>query len=50
MPSAVKLHYAMKGNPMPALVVMFQLGAYGASASASPHAFLGHPPCIELLV
>jgi len=30
------------------LVVIFQSGAYGASAS--PQAFLGHPPCIEVLV
>jgi len=30
------------------LVVVFQSGAYGASAS--PHAFLGHPACGEVLV
>ncbi|MCW5661991.1 MAG: pyridoxal-dependent decarboxylase, exosortase A system-associated [Burkholderiaceae bacterium] len=30
------------------LFVVFQSGAYGASAS--PQAFLGHPPCAELLV
>lgn len=30
------------------LVVVFQSGAYGFTAS--PHAFLGHPPCIEVLV
>jgi diaminopimelate decarboxylase len=30
------------------LVVVFQSGAYGFSAS--PHAFLGHPPPIEILV
>lgn len=30
------------------LVVVFQSGAYGASAS--PQAFLGHPSCLELLV
>ncbi len=30
------------------LVVIFQSGAYGASAS--PQAFLGHPPCVEVLV
>jgi len=30
------------------LVVLFQSGAYGASAS--PQAFLGHPPVIEVLV
>jgi diaminopimelate decarboxylase len=30
------------------LVVVFQSGAYGASAS--PQAFLGHPRCIEVLV
>jgi len=29
-------------------VVIFQSGAYGASAS--PQGFLGHPPCIEVLV
>ena len=30
------------------LVVVFQSGAYGATAS--PQAFLGHPPCVEVLV
>ena len=30
------------------LVVVFQSGAYGASASPQP--FLGHPPCVEVLV
>ena len=30
------------------LAVVFQSGAYGASAS--PHGFLGHPPCVEVLV
>ena len=30
------------------LVVVFQSGAYGASAS--PQAFLGHPACVEVLV
>ena len=30
------------------LVVVFQSGAYGVSAS--PHNFLGHPPCVEVLV
>ncbi len=30
------------------LVVVFQSGAYGASAS--PQGFLGHPPCVEVLV
>jgi diaminopimelate decarboxylase len=30
------------------LVVVFQSGAYGASAS--PQNFLGHQPCIEVLV
>lgn len=30
------------------LVVVFQSGAYGPSAS--PQAFLGHPPCTEVLV
>jgi diaminopimelate decarboxylase len=30
------------------LAVVFQSGAYGASAS--PQAFLGHPPCVEVLV
>jgi diaminopimelate decarboxylase len=30
------------------LVVIFQSGAYGASAS--PHGFLGHPAPLEVLV
>lgn len=30
------------------LVVVFQSGAYGSTAS--PQAFLGHPPCVEVLV
>jgi diaminopimelate decarboxylase len=30
------------------LVVVFQSGAYGASAS--PQAFLGHSSCLEVLV
>ena len=30
------------------LVVVFQSGAYGRSAS--PEGFLGHPNCVELLV
>jgi len=30
------------------LVVLYQSGAYGASAS--PHGFLGHPACVEVLV
>ena len=30
------------------LAVIFQSGAYGISAS--PQAFLGHPPCAEVLV
>lgn len=30
------------------LAVVFQSGAYGASAS--PHGFLGHPNCVEVLV
>jgi diaminopimelate decarboxylase len=30
------------------LIVVFQSGAYGATAS--PQAFLGHPPCVEVLV
>jgi len=30
------------------LVVVYQSGAYGASSS--PHAFLGHPVCVEVLV
>ncbi|MEY2684516.1 MAG: putative diaminopimelate decarboxylase, partial [Pseudomonadota bacterium] len=29
-------------------VVVFQSGAYGATAS--PQAFLGHPACVEMLV
>ena len=30
------------------LAVVFQSGAYGASAS--PQGFLGHPACVEVLV
>ncbi|MEZ5581354.1 MAG: pyridoxal-dependent decarboxylase, exosortase A system-associated, partial [Candidatus Competibacteraceae bacterium] len=30
------------------LIVVFQSGAYGLTAS--PTAFLGHPPCVEVLV
>jgi len=30
------------------LVVVFQSGAYGATAS--PQTFLGHPACVEVLV
>ena len=30
------------------LVVVYQSGAYGSTAS--PQAFLGHPPCVEVLV
>jgi len=30
------------------LVVVFQSGAYGATAS--PQRFLSHPPCLEVLV
>jgi diaminopimelate decarboxylase len=30
------------------LAVVFQSGAYGASAS--PQGFLGHPHCVEVLV
>lgn len=40
----MKLPVAQVGD----LVVVYQSGAYGASAS--PHAFLGHPPCAEVLV
>lgn len=40
----MKLPQAQVGD----LVVVYQSGAYGASAS--PHAFLGHPPCAEVLV
>ena len=40
----MELAVAQEGD----LVVVFQSGAYGASAS--PQAFLGHPPCAELLV
>lgn len=40
----VTLHMASEGD----LVVIFQSGAYGATAS--PQAFLGHPPCVEMLV
>jgi len=40
----MKLPEAQVGD----LVVVYQSGAYGASAS--PQAFLGHPPCVEVLV
>lgn len=40
----VTLPKAQEGD----LVVVFQSGAYGATAS--PQAFLGHPPCVEILV
>jgi diaminopimelate decarboxylase len=40
----VELPVAAEGD----LVVVFQSGAYGATAS--PQAFLGHPSCIEVLV
>jgi len=40
----VELPEALPGD----LVVVFQSGAYGPSAS--PQAFLGHPPCVEVLV
>jgi diaminopimelate decarboxylase len=40
----MELPVAQEGD----LVVVFQSGAYGASAS--PQAFLGHPACIEVLV
>ncbi len=40
----VTLPMASEGD----LVVIFQSGAYGATAS--PQAFLGHPPCVEMLV
>jgi len=40
----MKLPEAQVGD----LVVVYQSGAYGASAS--PQAFLGHPPCAEVLV
>jgi diaminopimelate decarboxylase len=40
----VTLPVAREGD----LVVVFQSGAYGASAS--PQAFLGHPACVEVLV
>ena len=40
----MELPVAQEGD----LVVVFQSGAYGASAS--PQAFLGHPPCAEVLV
>lgn len=40
----MKLPQAQVGD----LVVVYQSGAYGASAS--PQAFLGHPPCAEVLV
>lgn len=40
----VELPVALPGD----WIVVFQSGAYGASAS--PQAFLGHPPCAEVLV
>ena len=40
----MQLPVAQEGD----LIVVFQSGAYGASAS--PQAFLGHPICIEVLV
>lgn len=40
----VTLPMASEGD----LIVIFQSGAYGATAS--PQAFLGHPPCVEMLV
>jgi diaminopimelate decarboxylase len=40
----MELPHAIPGD----LIVVFQSGAYGASAS--PQAFLGHPPAIEVLV
>jgi diaminopimelate decarboxylase len=40
----MELPVAQEGD----LVVVFQSGAYGATAS--PQAFLGHPPCVEVLV
>ncbi len=40
----MKLPVAQVGD----LVVVYQSGAYGASAS--PQSFLGHPPCVEVLV
>ena len=40
----MELPVAQEGD----LVIVFQSGAYGASAS--PQAFLGHPPCAEVLV
>ena len=40
----MELPVAQQGD----LVVVFQSGAYGASAS--PQGFLGHPACVEVLV
>ena len=40
----MELPVAQEGD----LVVVFQSGAYGATAS--PQAFLGHPACAEVLV
>jgi len=40
----MSLPHAQPGD----FVVVFQSGAYGASAS--PQAFLGHPACLEVLV
>ena len=41
-------HMSLPVAQMGDLVVVFQSGAYGASAS--PQSFLGHPPCVEVLV
>jgi diaminopimelate decarboxylase len=41
---AMELAHAREGD----LVVVFQSGAYGLTAS--PTAFLGHPPPVEVLV
>ena len=52
-PLCTPLDVLARQQPLPRtevgdLVVVFQSGAYGASAS--PQAFLGHPPCPEVLV
>lgn len=52
-PSCTPLDVLADKVPLPEaqvgdLVVVFQSGAYGANAS--PHQFLTHPPCVEVLV
>ena len=46
--SKVKVHDETNSAGVGDLVVIYQSGAYGFTAS--PQAFLGHPVCIEVLV